>query len=149
MLHDVPTNPRSLILQSCEAFLMTRKMVLLYVVRTHSINTFQRLFLSRLQPASIWPTPILPMLILLPPQPTPTLLLLRAPVVMRLHSYQARVRFLRAFHHASSHFNPPLINPQIPSNTRANMSYLFMRPLMFKFLQRRCVSLQLFCNDYA
>jgi len=73
----------------------------------------------------------------------------RHPVVMPSHSYQAHVRFLLTFYRASFNLNLTLINPQVPSSTRANLSYLFIRPLMFKLLQCRCVSLQLFCNDYA
>ena len=108
---------------------------------------------SRPQPPPIilplWPTQILPTSILLPPLPT-LILLLRLRVVVRFHSYQARVHFLLTFHHASSHFNPTLFNLQIPSNTHwANLSYLFIRPVMFKLPQRRCVSLQLFCDNYA
>ena len=68
---------------------------------------------------------------------------------MSSHSYQAHVRFLLTLYRDSFNLNPTLINPQIPSSTRANLSYLFIRPLMFKLLQRRCVSLQLFCNEYA
>ena len=88
------------------------------------------------------------MSILLPPQPTLIFLLLRPTVVMRLHSYRARVRFLLAFHHASSHFNPTPFNPQISSNTQANLSYLFMRPLLFKLLQCSKLNLSGCMNRY-
>ena len=153
MLHDVPTNSRSLILQSREAFLTTCKMVLLYVSTLYYITTFQCLLFSRPQPAPIifplWPTPTLSTLILLPLQPTLILLPLRAPIVIPSLPYQARARFLLTFYHVSFNLNPTSINPQGPSNTRADLSYLFMRPLMFQLLQCRSVSLHLFFNDYG
>ena len=65
---------------------------------------------------------------------------------MRLHWYPACMPFLLTFYCASFNINQleTLIKLQILSNTRANLSYLFMRPLIFELLQCwtiRCVSL--------